>query len=586
MVDVLFITATQEVALNQDANGTMLLATKLLQAGFSADILRFGQIEQRYQEYKVFLTATIERILGMEPKVVSFYTLGPHYHIMLRVAKELKARRNDLFIVLGGPQASATAFDTMNAAPWVDYICTGEGENTIVPFIESILNHNRQDIQSVLGLYYRKDGVVVHNDMNIPLCDLDTLPHWDDRLCAIYHENPNPGWDSPYYFMPIDAGRGCPYNCTFCCSSHFWKRTYRLKSPARILEDIRYYYEKYGITSFWFSHDAITTNRKLITEVCDLLIASGMNIRWRCTSRIDCVDEELLLKMKESGLVEIELGIETGSLRMQKLTKKNLNLQHAQKLISFMLKQGLLVGLFFMYGFPEETEEDLNDTLELIFNLLDNGVNHVSMSFTRFNPATDITNRFLDKLELDPDMKILIRGVSYGFEDELDMIRNNKAMFPFFYHLNTPVRNNYQYAHFFIRLYRQYTHTIRHLRKLYKGDNLRFYRDFYNNNLEYFQQDMIHASNGIRNHSMQMLVNTVKDFDVPYLHRILSLLQFEDNANRIKNSECDITIQEVYDFNYIDYKMNLPIEMYSDGKTEILLQKKDGKVSLKVLQIT
>jgi radical SAM superfamily enzyme YgiQ (UPF0313 family) len=586
MVDVLFINATQEVALNQDANGTMLLATKLLQAGFSADILRFGQIEQRYQEYKVFLTATIERILGMEPKVVSFYTLWPHYHIMLRIAKELKARRNDLVIVLGGPQASATAFDTMNAAPWVDYICTGEGENTIVPFIESILNHNCQDIQSVLGLYYRKDGVVVHNDMNIPLCDLDTLPHWDDRLCAIYHENPNPGWDSPYYFMPIDAGRGCPYNCTFCCSSHFWKRTYRLKSPARILEDIRYYYEKYGITSFWFSHDAITTNRKLITEVCDLLIASGMNIRWRCTSRIDCVDEELLLKMKESGLVEIELGIETGSLRMQKLTKKNLNLQHAQKLISFMLKQGLLVGLFFMYGFPEETEEDLNDTLELIFNLLDSGVNHVSMSFTRFNPATDITNRFLDKLELDPDMKILIRGVSYGFEDELDMIRNNKAMFPFFYHLNTPVRNNYQYAHFFIRLYRQYTHTIRHLRKLYKGDNLRFYRDFYNNNLEYFQQDMIHASNGIRNHGMQMLANTVKDFDVPYLHRILSLLQFEDNANRIKNSECDITIQEVYDFNYIDYKMNLPIEMYSDGKTEILLQKKDGKVSLKVLQIT
>ena len=60
----------------------------------------------------------------------------------------------------------------------------------------------------------------------------------------------------------------------------------------------------------------------------------------------------------------------------------------------------------------------------------------------------------------------------------------------------------------------------------------------------------------------------------------------EDNANRIKNSECDITIQEVYDFNYIYYKMNLPIGMYSDGKTEILLQKKDGKVSLKVLQIT
>ncbi len=585
MVDVLFINATKEVALNQDANGTMLLATKLLQAGFSADILRFGQIEHYHENYNAFIAAATERILAMEPKVVSFYTLWPYYHTMLRVAKELKARRKELIIVLGGPQASATADPTMIAAPWVDYICTGEGENTIVPFIQSMLNNNGQNLGSVLGLYYRKDGAVIHNELDIPLCDLDTLPYWDERLCAIHHENPNPGWDAADYYMPIDAGRGCPYNCTFCCSSHFWKRTYRLKSPERILADIRYYHDKYGMTTFWFSHDAFTTNRQLVAEVCDRLIESGMNIKWRCSSRIDCVSEELLLKMKESGLVEIELGIETGSLRMQKLTKKNLNLERSKELISFMLKQGIRVSLFFMYGFPEETEEDLADTFELIFTLVDNGVQHAGMSFTRFNPATDITQRYFDDLVLNPEIKIINRAVSFGFEEELDMIRNNKAMFPFFYHLNTPVRNNYQYAHFFVRLYQQYPRTIRYLRQLYKGDNLRFYRDFYNNNLEFFQQDMLYTADGIRNHGVQILSNTVKDFDVPYLPQILSLLRFEENAIRTRESDGDITIQEVYDFNYIDYKMKLPIEMYSTGKTEILFQNKDGKVSMKVLQI-
>lgn len=585
MVDVLFINATQKVALNQESNGSMLLATKLLQAGFSADILRFCQIEHYHKDYNAFIATATDRILAMEPKVVSFYTLWPTYHIMLRLARELKAAKNDLIIVLGGPQASATADHTMVAAPWVDYICCGEGENTIIPFVQAILKDNNANPEHVLGLYYRKDGAVVHNELNTPLSDLNTLPYWDDRLCAIHREDPNPGWDEPEYYMPIDAGRGCPYNCTFCCTSHFWKRTYRLKTPERILADIRHYNDKYGITSFWFSHDAFTTNRKLVAEVCDRIIESGMKIRWRCSTRIDCVSEELLLKMKESGLREIEVGIETGSLRMQKLTNKNLNLERAKQLISFMLKNDIRVSLFFMYGFPEETEEDLNDTFELLFDLLDAGVQQANMAFTRFNPATDITIRYFDDLVLDPDMKILIRGVSFGYEEELDMIRNNKAMFAVFYHLNTPVRNNYQYAHFFTRLYRQYPRTIRYLRRLYKGDNLQFYRDFYNNNLEYFQGDFPYTSNGIRNHGVQMLANTVKDFDVPYLTQILSLLRFEDNAIRIRESDGDMSIQEVYDFNYIDYKMNLPIEMYSTGKTEILLQNKNGKVSMKVLQI-
>ena len=106
-------------------------------------------------------------------------------------------------------------------------------------------------------------------------------------------------------------------------------------------------------------------------------------------------------------------------------------------------------------------------------------VHHVGMNFTRFNPATDITLRYFDDLVLNPEIKILTRSVSFGYEEELDMIRNNKAMFPFLYHLNTPVRNNYQYTFFLVWFYHRYPHTIRYLRQLYKGDNLRFYRDFY-----------------------------------------------------------------------------------------------------------
>lgn len=585
MVDVLFINTLKEVAVNHEVNGTMLLATKLLQAGFSTDIFRFGEIDTYHKDYNAFIPAATERILARNPKVVSFYTLWPHYHTMLRLSRELKARRSDVIIVLGGPQASSTAAPTMDVAPYVDYICTGEGENTIVPFIQTILNENGENLSSIPGLYYRKDGKVIHNNIDTPLCDLDTLPYWDDRLCAVHFEKPDPEWGSDEYYMPIDAGRGCPYNCTFCCTSHFWRRTYRLKSPERIVADIHHFHDKYGINSFWFSHDAFTTNRQLVARVCDRILEEGLKIKWRCTARIDCISEELILKMKEAGMVEIELGIETGSNRMQKLIKKNLDLEKSRSMIKFLLKNGVRVGLFFMYGLPEETEEDLNETLELLFSLLDMGVQHVSMSYCKFNPATEITERYFDDLVLDPSMKILIRGVSFGYEAEFDMIKNNKALFPFFYHLNTTVRNDYQYVHFFTRLYQQFPRTARYVRKLYNGDNLKFYRDFYNNNLQYFERDMLYTADSIKDHAVEMFSNCVKDLNVSYLPQILSLLRFENNAIQVRQSPTDTTIQEVYDFNYIDYKMKLPIEMYCAGKTEILFQKKDGKISMKVLQI-
>lgn len=71
-----------------------------------------------------------------------------------------------------------------------------------------------------------------------------------------------------------------------------------------------------------FSHDAFTVNRKRVLALCERLLEENMNITWKCTTRVNCVDEELLLKMKQAGLIGIELGVESGSERMQQLIQK------------------------------------------------------------------------------------------------------------------------------------------------------------------------------------------------------------------------------------------------------------------------
>ena len=579
MADVLFVVPMKDLSISAEVNGTLLLGTKLLNAGIDTDILRFCQVDSYLTDYDTFIGDIVDRIASMHPKAVSFYTLWPYYHTMLRIAQVLKARCPEIATVFGGPQSSATAQATMEAMPFLDYICTGEGEGTTVEFFADLLAGKKPQ---VAGLWYREGGAAKFTGGEIPLSDLDELPRWDDRLYLPLYDANASELSSRYYYMPIDAGRGCPYSCTFCCTSHFWRRTYRLKSPERIVSDIRYFNDKFGVRSFWFSHDAFTTKKQLVSEVCDYILENGLDIVWKCTARIDCISEELILKMKQAGLIHIELGIETGSKRMQKLVNKNLDLDRARKMIRFLLDNGLTVGLFFMYGLPDETEEDLAQTLDLLFDLQDMGVTHTSMSFCKFNPATAITEKHFDELVLDPDIKIIDRGI-FGFENELATIENHKEIFPFYYHLDTPVRRNYQYLHFFVYLYELYRQPMGQLRRLYNGDVLRFYRDFHQGNLPCFEKDIFYAQDCVNTQPIQMLENGMDRLNHPAIPQLKGMLRFVHDLKTITESEKNISLIRSYSFDYRDYQAGKPIEEYRPATSNMLLCKNGENIIVKVL---
>ena len=580
-MDVLFVTPTDKPGLSHEVNGTMLLATKLLQEGYDTDILRFYQSEAFGVNYSAFIGHITAQILEKDPRCVSVYTLWPSFHVMLRIAHSIKAAAPHIPIVMGGPLVSLMAEELMTAIPWVDYVCCGEGENTIVPFIRALLGDRRFD--SVPGLYYRSGSSVSRGPQSIPLCDLDTIPPWDNRLLRA---DPRAEEDigSPYYYMPIDVGRGCPYNCSFCCTSRFWLHNYRLKSPEKILDEIRHYHDNFGIRSFLFSHDAFTSNKKLVADVCDRIIASDLRISWSCTTRADCVNEALVLKMKESGLTQLQLGVETGSARMQKLIHKNLDLNTVQNLVAFLLKEKIALSLFFMYGFPEETEEDLKDTLNLVFTFLDMGVQNVSMSYCNFSPATQITNEQFDKLVFDPDAVIASNKI-FGFAEEIPMIREHKELFPFFYHLNTPLRDEFMHINQLVGAYRRIPGIGQILRQLYNRDDLQLYRDFVQNNANHFARQTYSAETDALQLSYTLLRNTAKGLQHPRLPQITALFEFLYDVRKIAASGEDRALRKAYAFSYLDYTRKKPLEQYSDGQSEILIEKVAGKTKFRILDI-
>lgn len=579
MLDILFINPTVQLHLGNEVNGTLLLGTKLLQAGLRVQVLRFGQIKGHDEDYKAFIENAVRQIVELDPKCVSFYTLWPDYHIMLHIARELKRRNSHITVVFGGPQASATAMAAMETASYIDYICTGEGEDTVVPFFNGVLNGGSVD--HVPGVYYRAEGKIVVTPGEQPLCDLNTLPYWDERLYTVSGDDK---LTSKQYLMPIDAGRGCPYNCTFCCTSHFWRRTYRLKSAERIVQDIRYYKEKYGIVSFYFSHDAFTINKTLVAEVCKQIIEENLNIHWGCAARADCITPELIQQMKAAGMFSIALGVETGSNRMQKLTNKNLDLNKLKSTVQMLLDAGLVVRLFFMYGFPEETEEDLNDTLKLMFDLTDMGVQQMNAAYCRFNPATAITQQYYDQLVFDPSVKVLFRK-TFGYKEQEEFIKNNKALFTCYFHLHTKVRDEYQYVILLYHLYQQYPKTARLARKLYNGDYLKMYEDFIVKNPDAFADDVDHAVELLLADTLSFWRNMLQHRQESYVPQLLGLMEYERDLEILKKSKENRVIDKVYDFDFLEYKLGVPVEKFTPGKTRLVLERTGGKITQKMVNI-
>ena len=136
-----------------------------------------------------------------------------------------------------------------------------------------------------------------------------------------------------------------------------------------------------------------------------------------------------------------------------------------------------------------------------------------------------------------------------------------------------------------MELYRAFPNTIWTLRKLYKGDNLKFYRDFVRANAQWFEGDLDALEKQIQENPLEMLLNLTATLELPKIRQLEGLLKLSYRVRTISAGKEDAELRDTYSFNYVDYTLKRPIEEYSGGSSELLISKKDGKLSVKVLNI-
>ena len=570
MSNILFIVPPEKSIFENPPVGSLLLATILKENGLSSEILPLPELSNP-DNFDTYLENIIKTIANKSPKIVSFYTRCDVYHIMLKISEKLKKQFGNT-IVFGGPQSDIIARETIEAFPYVDYVCQGEGETTIVPFFTSLLQ-GKPDL-TVPGLVYRQRGSVHQNERPALITDLDALPDIDYSIIGMSPEN-------NANYISVDIGRGCPFGCSYCSTSAFWGRKFRLKSPERIRKEVESINKTYGVSKFSFMHDMFTFNRKMITAICKELKQLDFPITWSCSARIDCVDNEMIDLMVDAGMRNAYFGIETGSKRMQKLIHKNLNLDLVLPRMKYNQSKNIHSTASFIFGFPEETHEDLSQTLYMISELAKLESVTVQTHLCAFLPGTELSSRYCKETVL-ANYYSDISG-SVGVNQCRDLITAHPEVFPQFREYQTELRKKLEHFTLFVNIWLVMQPVYQYIADGYDKNHLiDMYFDFLEENSKVLNECKDFQKND--QFSYLLKYDSFTDKKIPEdlketvsECRRMAIAQYSSNL-----SPGEETI-EIFSFSPKEFQRGSDLTVYRKQPTIARYQKlKNGKVEIKI----
>jgi len=170
---------------------------------------------------------------------------------------------------------------------------------------------------------------------------------------------------------PIITTRGCPYSCTYCSAPITAGKRMRYRDPKNVVDEIEMLINEYGVKEIQIEDDNFTLKRKHCMHICEEILKRKIKVLWSLPNgvRIDKLDKEMLILMKKSGCVSMALGIESANQRILDMIKKDLNQEIVRKTVQDVADVGIETVGFFMIGFPTETKQEIENTINFALTL-------------------------------------------------------------------------------------------------------------------------------------------------------------------------------------------------------------------------
>jgi len=403
------------VKLSAPALGVNYLASILRNQGHKVIVL-----DSFYEYLRTNFTSPIDIVKGTiaileqeeDIECVGISITSPTRNYALNIARQIKSYNPEIKVIGGGPHITILQELFLEKfSKFFDFLVIGEGDKTLPELISAL--DGKTSMSEIAGIIYSdsRGGIKKSNPRSIlsehELNNFDTVPFTDYKQYQKFLP------DGIIPSVPLVTTRGCPYHCAFCYSPRLWGK-YRKLSSERVLAEIGHLIEKYKVRNIRFQDDTFTFDKNRCLKILEGITIKKWNIELYMHTRFDCIDEDIVEAYVKAGGKDIYFGLESGSqpLRMA-MDKNHVANKEILEICRTVKNYGINLGLWLIFGYPGETDEDIQMTYNLVSEIQPHEVN--------CNPA-----------HVHPYTPLFYQAEKEGIYRIEDWLNNAEDFFPYF----------------------------------------------------------------------------------------------------------------------------------------------------------
>ncbi len=310
--------------------------------------------------------ALVREIVEFGADVVGLGGLTPAASHLANISELVRAARPETLIVLGGPHVSSFGADALKGTA-ADVAVAGAGERALELIIRSRFEGG--SFGDIPGVFWRDaSGEIITNPGTTPeVEEIDSLPFpaYDLIELPAYWRRQSMAPIPRRRYASLFSSRGCPCGCKWC--HRIFGKRFQGHSAERIVAEIEHLQRQYGITDFEFIDDIFNHDSKRVSVFCDLLHQKNLTTKFAFPNAVrgDVLTEPIIDALVSVGTYFCSFALESGSPRIQEAMGKRLNIPRFVQNVEATAKRGVFTNGFMMMGFPTETEEDMQMTIDV-----------------------------------------------------------------------------------------------------------------------------------------------------------------------------------------------------------------------------